>query len=208
MMPYIRNHAWKWWVLLALCVQTGGITVEAAQSSHSATTVINEFHATLLSTMRQAKSMGYKGRYTHLEPAIRQSYDFPRVVRITAGKYWSDLNQAQKLQFIRIFSRLVIATYAHRFNGYSGELFQTISTKTSRRGRMLVRTVLIKKDRSQVHLDYLLQQNKGQWRIINVVAQGVSDLALKRADYTRVLRMHGFDTLMTKLKDKITQYSQ
>jgi len=116
------------------------------------------------------------------------------------------LNSIQKSQFIRIFSHLVIATYAHRFDGYSGESFQTVSTRASRRGRIIVRTVLIKKDRTKVHLDYLLQQRKGQWRIINVVAQGVSDLALKRVEYTTVLRSQGFEALMARLEEKIAQY--
>jgi len=200
-------YAWMWLLLFLFGMQTAGMAEEsAAQDSHGAVAVIGTFHAALLSTMKQAKSLGYKGRYTRLEPTIRQSYDFSRVVRITAGKYWHGLSQTQKTQFTHIFSRLVIATYAHRFDGYSGESFQTVSTRTSRHGRMIVRTVLIKKDHSRVHLDYLLHQYKGQWRIINVVAQGVSDLALKRVEYTTVLRRQGFDTLMARLEEKIVQY--
>jgi len=178
----------------------------AVPGSQDAISVINTFHAALLFTMKHAKSLGYKGRYTRLEPVIRGSYDFPKVARVTAGKYWRDLNQAQKSQFIRTFSHLVIATYAHRFDGYSGESFQAVSTKASRRGRIIIRTVLVKKDRTKVHLDYLLQQHKGQWRIINVVAQGVSDLALKRVEYTTVLRSQGFGALVNRLEEKIAQY--
>jgi len=204
-MSHMWIHVWILSVFLLCGVQTTG-AVEAAQDSRGAITVINTFHAALLSTMKHAKSLGYKRRYTRLEPVIRESYDFPKVVRITAGKYWHDLNQAQEAQFVRTFSRLVIATYAHRFDGYSGELFRTVSTKVSRRGRMIVRTVLIKKDHTRVHLDYLLRQRKGQWRIINVIAQGVSDLALKRVEYTTVLRSQGFETLMARLEEKIAQY--
>jgi len=107
------------------------------------------------------------------------------------------------VKFLHIFSRLVIATYAHRFDGYSGESFQTVSAKASGHGRIIVRTVLIKRNGSRVHLDYLLQQRKGQWRIINVVAQGVSDLALKRVEYTTILRSQGFEALMARLKKKL-----
>ncbi len=205
MMAHMRLYAWMLLLLFLFGMQTVG-AAELARDSQGAVTVINAFHAVLLSTMKHAKSLGYKGRYTRLEPTIRQSYDFPEVVRIVAGKYWRNLNYAQKSQFIHTFSRLVIATYAHRFDGYSGESFQTVSARAFRRGRMIVRTVLIKKDHTRVHLDYLLHQIKGQWRIINVVAQGVSDLALKRVEYTAELRKHGFDSLMTKLEGKISQY--
>lgn len=203
----MRIYTWIVAVLFLFTWQTAGIAEEpAVTNSQAASSVINTFHAVLLSTMKHARSLGYRGRYMRLEPTIRRSYDFPKVVRVTAGKYWRDLNHDQKVQFLRIFSHLVIATYAHRFDGYSGESFQAVSTRASGHGRMVVRTVLIKRNGSRVHLDYLLRQHKGQWRIVNVIAQGVSDLALKRVEYTTVLRRQGFDALMAKLEEKIAQY--
>ncbi len=201
-----RMRIWICLPILIFYVQSEGIAANTEQHSHGAITAIEALHTTLLSTMKNAKTMGYKGRYKRLEPTIRQSYDFPKVAQIITGKYWRHLNKTQKSQFIRIFSRLVIATYAHRFDAYSGESFQTVSTASSRHGRVIVHTVLIKQDQTRIHLDYLLQQYKGEWKIINVVAQGVSDLALKRVEYTTVLRNHGFNTLILKLKEKIAQY--
>lgn len=207
MMSRMRIYTWIVPIIFLFGWQTAGIAKEpTVTGSQGAISVINTFHAALLFTMKHAKSLGYKGRYTYLEPVIRQNYDFPKVVRVTAGKYWRDLNHDQKVQFLYTFSRLVIATYAHRFDGYSGESFQTVSTRASGHGRMVVRTELIKRNGSRVHLDYLLRQHKGQWRIVNVIAQGVSDLALKRVEYTTVLRSHGFNALMARLEEKIAQY--
>lgn len=206
-MSRMRIHTWIVTVMFLFGWQTAGIAEElTVTGSQGAISVINTFHAALLFTMQHAKSLGYKGRYTHLEPIIRNNYDFPKVAQVIVGKYWRNLDYDQKVKFLHVFSRLVIATYAHRFDGYSGESFQTVSAKASGHGRIFVRTVLIKRNGSRVHLDYLLRQHKGQWRIINVIAQGVSDLALKRVEYTTVLRSHGFGALMTKLEEKITQY--
>ncbi len=205
MIAYMRIYIWALSVFLLCGAQTAG-AAETLRDSRAAVMVINTFHAALLSTMKRAKSLEYKGRYTRLEPVIRKIYDFPVVVRITAGKYWRDLNRAQRMQFVHTFSRLVIATYAHRFDGYSGESFQTVSTRLSRHGRMVVRTVLVKQDHKRVHLDYLLHQRRGQWRVINVIAQGVSDLALKRVEYTAVLHKQGFDALISRLEEKISRY--
>ncbi|MDQ6958519.1 MAG: ABC transporter substrate-binding protein [Mariprofundaceae bacterium] len=206
-MSRMRMYTWIVPAIFFFGWQTAGIAEEpTVTGSQGAISVINTFHAALLFTMQHAKSLGYRGRYARLEPTIRQNYDFSKVVRVTAGKYWRDLNHDQKVRFLYVFSRLVIATYAHRFDGYSGESFQTVSTRASGHGRVIVRTVLIKRNGSRVHLDYLLRQRKGQWLIVNVIAQGVSDLALKRVEYTTVLRSQGFDALMTRLEEKITQY--
>jgi phospholipid transport system substrate-binding protein len=83
-----------------------------------------------------------------------------------------------------------------------------ISEKEASGGRILVQTQLIKSDGGQVQLDYVLHRVGSPWRIINVVADGASDLALKRADYTSFLKSNGFDPLLIKLNEKIAQYSK
>jgi phospholipid transport system substrate-binding protein len=124
------------------------------------------------------------------------------------GKYWDSLNDEQRSRFVEVFTELSIATYASNFDRYSGERFKTISEKQVSGGRILVQSQLTKSDGGQVQLDYLLHRTDGQWRIVNVVAQGVSDLALKRADYSAFLKSKGFEALLNKLKEKINQYSR
>jgi phospholipid transport system substrate-binding protein len=57
-------------------------------------------------------------------------------------------------------------------------------------------------------LDYLLHRPGNQWLIVNVIAQGVSDLALKRADYSAFLKSKGYEALLKKLNQKINEYSR
>jgi len=54
---------------------------------------------------------------------------------------------------------------------------------------------------------YILNQSGGQWAIINIIVDGISDLALKKAQYTSVIDREGFDSLMNKLTQKITDYA-
>jgi len=168
--------------------------------------VILRLHTTLLSVMQNSGRLGYQGRYAKLEPVIRTNYDLPIVARLVTGNFWRKLNRSQRIQFVHVFSHLVIATYANRFDGYSGEKFNTISEQRLGHDEVLVHTLLSKHDGGVVHLDYILRQSNGKWRIINVIADGVSDLALKRADYVNVLNTKGFSALIIKLKQKIVQY--
>ena len=39
---------------------------------------------------------------------------------------------------------------------------------------------------------------------MNVVAKGVSDLSLKRAEYTAVIDSEGFDSLLNRLRGKVS----
>ncbi len=176
--------------------------------AHPATDVVENLHTTLLIVMKDGDRIGYQGRYDRLAPVITASFDMPFIAKTVLGRYWEPLRVEQKSKFIEAFSKLSVATYAANFDAYSGERFKVISEKEMSGDRFLVQTQLIKSDGGQVQLDYLLHRTGGRWRIINVVADGVSDLALKRADYTGFLKNKGFDPLLIKLNEKAAQYSK
>ncbi len=180
----------------------------ASAGDHEATQVIEKLHMTLLRVMKDGDQVGYKGRYDQLEPVIRATFDMPFISKTVLSKYWGTFNSEQQSKFVETFSRLGIATYAANFDSFSGEHFKVISKKEVSAGRILVKTQLIKSDGGKIELDYLLHRTDHEWRVINVIAEGVSDLALKRADYSNFLKNKSLEALIAKLNEKIVQYSQ
>ena len=187
--------------LLCLCT----LLPSAAENSAAIATVDN-LHVALLDIMRNAESLGFAGRHDRIAPVIRESLDLPFIARFSLGRYWKDLSAEQQDAFVEVFSRWTVAHYASRFDGYTSEQFKTISSAPARRGRELVRTVLEVNDdpADNVSLDYLLHDSDGKWRIVNVIANGVSDLSLKRADYGAVVKAQGLDSLIAKLERQIS----
>ena len=169
--------------------------------------VIEKLHTALVAVMRDGDKIGYMGRYDRLEPVIKVSFDLPFIARTAVSRYWETFNHDQRPKFIETFSELSIATYAANFDTYSGESFKVVSGKELTGGQMLIQSRLIKSDGGVVQLDYVLHRADNQWRIVNVIADGVSDLALKRADYSVFLKNKSFDALLIKLKEKIAEYS-
>ena len=172
------------------------------------TQVVENLHATLLTVMKEAEELGYAGRYDRLSPVVTAVFDLPFIARIVVGRYWRSFNDEEKANFVETFSRLSIATYAGRFDGYSGERFKVVSSKESRHDRIIVRSILIKPEGDEVKLDYILHESGNKWHIINVVANGVSDLSLKRSDYTTFLKKKGLRSLIDKLNEKISCYAE
>lgn len=167
-------------------------------------TVISKFNLALLQSMQRADALGYKGRLEKLAPVIRDSFDLHFMIRYSAGRHWKKLTDAQQEILASMFSDLTIATYADRFDGYSGEKFEIVTVQEARKGLKLVKTVLQKSDGERIRLDYLLRQNEKSWRIIDIFLKGrISELSTKRSEYSATLKRHGYDGLIEILKKKI-----
>ncbi len=182
--------------------------VVAAAPAHagSATTVISKFNKDLLTVMQSAETLGYEGRFEKLKPSVQATFDLDFMTRYSAGRHWKSLTEQEKTQLINAFSRLTIATYADRFNGYSGEKFHIIKEETPRKGTRLVRTELEKSDGERIKLNYLLRAPKdGDWKIIDIFVKGtISELSTKRSEYSSTLRNKGLQGLLAILEEKIS----
>jgi len=76
------------------------------------------------------------------------------------------------------------------------------------RDQVMIRTRLVQKAGEPVRFDYVLREGKEGWRIVNVLADGVSDLALKRVEYRAILQRDGFPALIDMLKKKVVLTEQ
>lgn len=178
----------------------------AAQDSPAAK-VVERFQRVLLSVMSDAQKLGYSGRERQLAPVVQDTHDLAAIAQFALGRYWDRLDATQRKVFIDTFGELSIATYASSFDSYAGEDFKTVSEERLENGDALVRSLLTQPKGDTVRFDFVLREREGRWRIINIVADGVSDLAIKRAEYAAILRDEGFDALIAKLKQKFGQHS-
>jgi len=158
--------------------------------------------------MKKGKELGYEGRFERLYGPVTESHDLTKIVRIVVGREWESLTDEQQAKLFDVFSRLSVASYAHNFKEYDGESFKFDSEEETARGGMIVHTYMVIPGDKDVKFDYMLKKKGNTWKIINIIANGVSDLALKRSEYTAILKREGFDALVAKISEKIESYSQ
>jgi phospholipid transport system substrate-binding protein len=178
-----------------------------AEEPSGARQTVDKLNAALIEVMKNAKPLGYKGRSAKLDPIIRETHEFNAIAQIALGSHWKDLGDEQKKSFADKLTELSVATYAAQFNDYGGEAFQYESEQGMKANRVTLRYQLVAPKEKPVKFEYVLGQTNGQWVIINIVVDGISDLALKKAQYTSVIEREGFDSLMNKLSQKITDYA-
>lgn len=181
------------------------IPFSATAGQDSPAEVVRAYYATLLDVMRNAKALGYEGRYKTLEPVVRNTFNLRFIARASLSRgYWKALDKAQKDRYVAAYGRLSVATYAARFNDYTGEKLEIVRTDETRRKDMLVRTKIVKSNGEPIAINYLMRRRDGPWRVIDVFLKGtISEVATRRSDFSAIIRDKGFDALVGAIDAKV-----
>lgn len=158
---------------------------------------VDAFHS-MLTEMMQMPEQGMRESY--IREKVAMLFDVSRIAKISVGRSWLKLNDDQRRDFKGVLGELIVATYADRFDAYKGQAFRVVGVREVKKG-IVVRSELLPRDGEPVKLDYFFRDGK----VFNVAADGVSDLSLRRADYSRVMKDRGFDALISHLREKVEE---
>lgn len=142
------------------------------------------------------------------EEKILPHFDFERMSRMVLGKYWNKASKEQKAQFIAEFRALLIRTYASALSKYRN---QTIEYKPLRAQPtdtdVTVKTQILQPGGQPLLIDYSLVKNGEDWKVYDVVIEGVSLVTNYRGQFATEVKQSGMDGLIQRLADKNKQPS-
>ncbi|HVT36366.1 MAG TPA: ABC transporter substrate-binding protein [Nevskiaceae bacterium] len=165
----------------------------------SPTDSVDAFHAALLDNMKHGGACS--ARAQHLKPVIDKSFDVPFLAQRILRKHWSELSADQQKDFTAAFDDMIVSTYAAQFKSYSNESFDTQGTEDISAGNKVVHVLF--KHGDSTKFDYVLHaDSSGTLRIVNVIADGVSDLAIRTAQYDKLYQAQGYAGLLAYIKDQ------
>jgi len=176
-------------------------SIAAAQAFDAPEKTIDGLNAKLLDTMKQARALGVQGRYEALAPVLSKTYDIATMSRLAVGQTWATLQPDQQAAVTEAFARMMIATYAKRFDGFSGESFQIVEIADRTGTDKMVRTHIVQSNGKPVSINYLMRKTPTGWRVVDVYLDGtISELASRRAEFTAILKSGGPDALIASLR--------
>ena len=93
-----------------------------------------------------------------------------------------------------------------RLRLWSGQSFETIGEEPARNDTVIVRSKLIDPKDEPVELNYRMHKTADGWKIIDVYLDGtVSELALRRSEFSGIVKRENFDALIAALDAKIAK---
>jgi len=143
------------------------------------------------------------GIYRLVQEKVIPHFDFRRMTRSALGRYWRKATEEQRERLTREFQELLVRTYAIMLLGYSDEKVEYLPFR-GRPGdkRVVVRTKVFTSDGAPpVPIDYRLYRTReGEWKVYDVVVDGVSLVSNYRGTFASEVRKGGIDGLIAVLE--------
>jgi phospholipid transport system substrate-binding protein len=187
--------------LLSLGLLLAALPAAAQTAADPAAQQIEQLHAVLLQAMHQAQQLGVEGRARLLAPAVEQAFDLPGMTRTAVGSRWSSFSAEEQRTVAEAFRRYTVASYAHNFNGFSGQSFTTNRVEAQGEDKVVI-TTLNNPGGDPVNLTYRMRQANGGWRIIDVLHDSISELAIRRSEFSGAVRQGGAALLVQRMNEQ------
>ena len=127
-------------------------------------------------------------------------FDWREMTSRTLGQHWQARSEAERTEFVQIFSDLVNRAYITQLERYSGEAIRYISERIE--GDLGgVSTRFVTKQGREIPVDYRVISRDGRWRIYDVVVQGVSLVSNYRSQFDKVIRSSSYPELVKRIRD-------
>jgi phospholipid transport system substrate-binding protein len=153
---------------------------------------------------------GFKGqtkdaKIVKIRTIVNEIFDYTELSRRTLGREWGKFNAPQQVEFVKLFSELLEKTYADRLLSYSDEKVVFEKESMLREGQAEVTSNVLTADGKKIPLDYRLIQKEGNWRVYDVIIEGISLVKNYRDQFRDILAKDSPEEVLKMLREKATK---
>lgn len=187
---------------------TPGLAQDRVAGTPTPEAAIEKLHDGLVEAAATLGDEPINVRYDALLPVVGTTHDLPYIAQLTIRREWAGLSEAERERFVDAFVRLSVMTYAGRFSGLDEGMFEIGESKALAGHRVSVSAELTTRAGDVIPFEYVLHETDDGWKIVNILADNVSDLALKRAEYRRLLDGGSIQDVIAELKRQAAEIAE
>lgn len=196
-----RRMSWLAVALLAAAVGVAGRAPAASDGSQAqARRTVTETVDAVLAVLRD-DGLSEQAKRERVTDLAYQRFDFDTIAKLVLARNWRRLSPEQRQDFVREFKEHLSLTYGSNLSEYEDEHVEVESTRLEGNGDVTVRTRLVGGP-EPVLIDYRLRENGSEWRVIDVVIEGVSMISNFRSQTQEIITERGADGLIEVLREK------
>lgn len=168
----------------------------------TAASAVSDFNARA-SEIITDKGLSASARFTQFRALLDKTYALDFLARFLGGDAYTKATPDQQASYKSVFPNYVTALYLDQFGKLVGKTQRQVSIRTVGASEVFVRTEVKRTSGAPATLEWRVRKGAdGQFRIVDVATEGVSNALGKRAEFAAFARDKGFEALIADLKKR------
>ena len=139
-----------------------------------------------------------------LRSLFRQSFDVPAISRFVLGKHWRGASAAQQQDFVAAFEEMHMWQFLPMLAETSAEMFSVLKVQqdAAKPNLSMVSTKIDRSEGEPISAVWRIRNEDGQYKVLDIVVEGVSMAITLRHEYGAVVKTDGVDGLIAIMREK------
>ncbi len=190
-------------ILLFLCVAVPSAPVWADEKGAAAEKFVAGLGDSALALVTDKAVVG-EARREKFRMLLNDHFDLNWIGQFVLGRNWRRASPEQRETYLKLFEESIVFTYTNQFDNYSGQKFEV--TGSGENGRYtVVKSNIVDPASPQgnVLIDWRLIEDGGQFKIVDVVIEGISMGITQRNEYSSVIESNGgkIEPLLARMEE-------
>ena len=155
-----------------------------------------------ISVLRDAQ-LDQSRRTAKFHSLMLRDFDIPLMARFALGRYWKRADVKQRSAYVEAFSAFMLHHYASKIAGGKVAAFDVKSARRAGKRDVMVQSRITRGNGQVLKLVWRMRRRDGQFRVIDVVAEGISLALTKRQEFAAIIKANGGNVaqLIDRLKE-------
>ena len=147
-------------------------------------------------------ALAHDAKITRLEAMLDQRSDFDTISKLVLAAHYRQFDDVQKKEFVALLHRYLTTTYGNQIDNYANETVAVTGGRPEARGDYTVQTRIKRSTGADLAVDYRLRKVGDNWRLIDVIGEGISLVSNLRSQFGEILGAGGPERLLKVLREK------
>lgn len=162
----------------------------------------------ILKSRQANNSPSLRTRKDEIFRIVDDYFSFKEMARRALGRAWKEQTPEKQQEFVQLFKQLLFNTYIGRVDSFTYSNQKVAYDDERVEGdHAYVKTRVIGYKDADVEVDYRLQKEGGEWKVYDVVVEGISFINNYRQQFDSILANESFEQVLARLREKVAATS-
>lgn len=137
-----------------------------------------------------------------VQDLFSNTVDIEWVSKFVLGRYWKEATDQQKKDYMKNYHDFLLKHYTEKFTEYTNESFNITNAREDSPGSFTLRMEIVRPGQESVVVDYRLHAKGSDFKIFDIIVEGVSLITTQRSEFSSIVQRQGLDYLIDQLGKK------